>query len=173
MKLFIRQSFTQADESQSNIIQGVINQIQEQFPQTCFLTGEHASCSTSFIENFEAKTGLNFTPKTFRNYRIGLINEADALVFIRTSMSESGAFELSYNLHSENPKPVFYAHWRYAPIKTTLLKELDQEFPVSYCEFIQARDIREEFSAFVHAHSLSTGEAGLMPESTEVLTETV
>ena len=172
MKLFIRQSFTQADQSQSNIIQGVIDLIKEQFPKSCFLTGEHASCSASFIENFETTTGLIFTPKAFRNYRIGLINEADALVFIRTSMSESGAFELSYNLHAGKPKPVFYAHWRYAPIKTTLLRELDLEFPVRYCEFVQPEDLREEFAAFVNEYQLSAGET-VQADGNRLITETV
>ncbi|WDE10530.1 hypothetical protein [Thalassomonas haliotis] len=167
MKLFIRQSFTQADKSQSNVIQGVIDLIKALFPQTNFLTGEHASCSASFIENFEATTGLIFTPKAFRNYRLGLINEADALLFIRTSMSESGSFELSYNLHTDNPKPVFYAHWRYAPIKTTLLKELDQEFPVRYCEFVRPEELSEDFAAFVKKYQLS----GKDPMSTDMPAE--
>ncbi|WP_281560081.1 hypothetical protein [Thalassomonas sp. RHCl1] len=172
MKLFIRQSFTQADKSQSNVVQGVIDLIKALFPQTNFLTGEHASSSASFIENFETTTGLIFTPKAFRNYRLALLDEADALLFIRTSMSESGAFELSYNLHADNPKPVFYAHWRYAPIKTTLLKELDQEFPVRYCEFVRAKDLREHFSAFVKEYQLSADGPGSAHKDKVLMTET-
>lgn len=156
MKLFIRQSFTQADKYQSCIIQDVLNLIEERFPEVCFLTGGNAASSHSFIKNFEMTTGLAFSPKVFRNYRLNLINECEAMVFIRTSMSESGAFELSYNLHTPHPKPVFYAHWKLAPIKTTLLRELDKDFPVTYCEFVDGKDIDKDFSAFVKYHKLSS-----------------
>ncbi|WDD97784.1 hypothetical protein [Thalassomonas actiniarum] len=171
MKLFIRQSFTQADKSQSNVIQGVIDLIKELFPKTNFLTGEQASCSASFIENFEVTTGLIFTPKAFRNYRLALLDEADALLFIRTSMSESGAFELSYNLHAGSPKPVFYAHWRNAPIKTTLLKELDQEFPVRYGEFVSPKDLREPFAAFAQEYQLSANAPEFEKQDRALITE--
>ena len=160
MKLFVRQSFTQADETQRIIVQGVLDVIKQDFQNAVFLTGEIAAKSSSFMQRFEQTTGRKFTPESFRKYRLSLIEKCDAMVFIRTSMSESGAFELAYNLHAYTPKPVFYAHWRNAPIKTTLLRKLDEDYDVSYCEFSSAKDIRLDFRDFVDHYALSKiGEA--------------
>ena len=76
------------------------------------------------------------------------------MIFIRTSMSESSAFELAYNLHSQQPKPVFYAHWANSPIKTTLLRELNGEYPVVYKEFNSAHDVLFDLRNFFKKYKL-------------------
>ena len=76
-------------------------------------------------------------------------------------MSESGAFELAYNLHANNPKPVFYAHWVNAPIKTTLLRELDGEYPIVYNEFNSSQDILSGFKDFLKRFNLLEKEPAL------------
>lgn len=154
MKLFIRQSFTQADGSQSKLVQKVLNAIKKEYRHVEFLTGSTALCSESFRDHFEDSAGVEFTPTAFREYRLDLIDQCDAIVVIRTSMSESGAFELSYNFHNKNPKPVFYALWKKAPIKTTLLRELDSHYPVVYCEFEQAEEIINRFREFTAQYNL-------------------
>ncbi|OUS24798.1 hypothetical protein A9Q99_23690 [Gammaproteobacteria bacterium 45_16_T64] len=155
MKLFIRQSFTQADRFQSKMIQQVINVLEKECPSANFLTGRRAMDRDNFAAEFERITGIQFSPAKFREYRLNLIDESDALVFIRTSMSESSAFELSYNLHSTHPKPVFYAHWHQAIIETTLLRELEEDYPVMYTQFRSVTDIRTPFRTFLNAYGLS------------------
>lgn len=154
MKLFVRQSFTQADKSQQKTIQKILDMIKRDFQDIILLTGKKAEKSDSFQNCFEKTTGTRFAPKAFRKYRLSLIDQCDAFLFIRTSMSESGSFELSYNLHSNTPKPVFYAHWSKAPIKTTLLRELGDDYPVVYSEFKKAKDIQPDFRNFVNGYKL-------------------
>ena len=161
MKLFIRQSLTQADKGQEALVQSVIDKIRCEYGSADFLTGTHALNKDSFIEYFEREMNQKFTAKAFREYRFGLIKQCDALIFIRTSMSESGAFELAYNLHSNNPKPVFYAHWVNAPIKTTLLRELDGEYPIVYKEFNSSQDILSGFKDFLKRFNLLGKEPAL------------
>src|SRR5262249_32613856 len=60
----------------------------------------------------------------------------------RTAMSESGAFEVSYNVFVEPRAPMFFAVWKHAPIKTTLLRELEEVCDVTYREF----EYPEEFA---------------------------
>ncbi|AQS35881.1 hypothetical protein Sps_00687 [Shewanella psychrophila] len=161
MKLFIRQSFTQADSGQESLVQSVIDEIRREYACADFLTGTHALNKNSFIEYFEHQMKQEFTAKSFRQYRLGLIEQCDALIFIRTSMSESGAYELAYNLHSQKPKPVFYAHWVNAPIKTTLLRELDDEYPLVYNAFNSSDDILAGLSVFFKRYDLLEVESAL------------
>lgn len=155
MDLFIRQSFTQADEAQQALIQSVIDEIKQQYSNIHFLTGTRAQSRDSFKADFESETGQDFSPVTFRKHRLKLIDRCDAMVFIRTSMSESGAFELSYNLHTKKPKPVFYAVWDQASITTTLLRDLDKEFPVTYKNFSSAQDMMLGLDNFFKKHKLN------------------
>jgi carbamoyl-phosphate synthase large subunit len=50
-------------------------------------------------------------------------------------LSESTAFELAYNIFGRPPAPIFFAIWDQAPIKTTLLRELNEIVPVRYVTF--------------------------------------
>ncbi len=154
MKLFIRQSFTQSDEAQGHVVQEIMDLISAEYNEISFITGSRSSSSNTFRTDFETLTGIEFTPTNFRRFRLKKIRESDALVMIRTSMSESGAFELSYNLHLDQPKPVFYAHWIGSPIKTTLLRELESDYSVRYCEFVDASDVIIPFRKFVEEFNL-------------------
>jgi len=133
----------------------VLDGIMTEHPRVEFVTGANALNKDSFKNDFEQRTKLAFTAKNFRDYRLGLIDECDAMIFIRTSMSESGAYELAYNIHSSNPKPVFYAYMSDAPIKTTLIRELDQDYPVSYQAFDCAQDVLDGIKAFFDAFNLT------------------
>ena len=66
------------------------------------------------------KANQEFSAKNFRKYRLELLNKADLMIIIRTSLSESSAFELAYNIYEGRKSPVFFAIHESAPIKTTL-----------------------------------------------------
>lgn len=61
----------------------------------------------SFKEFFEQDQGMKFMPSRFRRYRLQLIDHADAFIVLRTGLSESGAFELAYNIFSGRKAPIF------------------------------------------------------------------
>ena len=63
-------------------------------------------------------------------------------------MSESGAFEVSYNVFAEPRAPMFFAVWKYAPIKTTLLRELEEVCDVTYREFEDPEELRSDLHRF-------------------------
>ena len=58
-------------------------------------------------EIFNIKTGCNFTPENFRNFRLNKLDNCHGMIIIRTDVSESTAFELGYS----------YAKYK-IPIKT-------------------------------------------------------
>ena len=63
-------------------------------------------------------------------------------------MSESGAFEVSYNVFAEPRAPMFFAVWKHAPIKTTLLRELEEVCDVTYREFEDPEELRGDLQHF-------------------------
>ena len=63
-------------------------------------------------------------------------------------MSESGAFEIAYNAYNRKV-PMFFAIWDNAPIKTTLLRDLESLCPVKYVTFSHASEIQKPLSEFV------------------------
>jgi hypothetical protein len=76
------------------------------------------------------------------------LRRADAFLYVRTAMSESGAFEVSYNVFAEPRAPMFFAVWRHAPIKTTLLRELEEVCDVTYREFEDPEELRGDLQYF-------------------------
>jgi len=138
IKLFIRQPFTETSEREAVIIQGVLDvlhKINGNPHEFQFLTSPQAQSSSTFRLHFEKETGQAFTPQNFRRDRLQLLDQADAIVVIRTGLSESTAFELAYNIFGRPPAPIFFAIWDQAPIKTTLLRELNEIVPVRYVTF--------------------------------------
>merc|ERR1712072_1561933 len=96
---------------------------------------------TDFKKQFTDKTGLEFTPQNFRDYRLRNLKECDCMLVVRDTMSESTAFELGY-LYSTRPDiPVFFAIHESAEIKTTLIRELNANS--EYITFNKATDVRE------------------------------
>ena len=65
-------------------------------------------------------------------------------------MSESGAFEVSYNVFAEPRAPMYFAVWKHAPIKTTLLRELEEVCDVTYREFEDPEELRGDLQRFFH-----------------------
>jgi carbamoyl-phosphate synthase large subunit len=144
IKLFIRQPFTETSEREAAIVQGVLDVLQQMDTKPYriqFLTGRQAKNSLTFRHQFERETGQKFTPKRFRNDRLERLNQADAIVVIRTGLSESTAFEIAYNIFGGPAVPIFFAIWAQAPIKTTLLRDLNDVVPVRYVTFSNAEEL--------------------------------
>lgn len=155
LKVFIRQPFTETGDAETRVIQGVLDSIAGLNGRPFhfdYLTGLKSHSSSTFREHFEQEHGKRFTPSHFRDVRLSLVSQADLMVVIRTSMSESSAFEVAYNIFKGKRVPVFFAIWRPAPIKTTLLRDLDDLVPVSYVTFDEPQEIVAPLSRFLHAH---------------------
>lgn len=151
LKLFIRQPFTESGAAEQAVTAAVLDQIDEHNSTTRpfqYLTGRKAESAATFKEAFKAETGRAFTPKAFRSHRLDLLSQADAFVNIRVGMSESSAFELSYHVFRGACTPVLFLVWKQAPIKTTLLKELDNLCDITYLEFEHAEDLRSGMGEF-------------------------
>ena len=143
LDVFIRQPFTQSQEGDRILLQSAMD-ILKSMEKECnlgFLTSLEAQSAESFKQSFERDTGCPFTPANFRRYRLELIDQADAFVILRTGLSESGAFEIAYNIFSGRKSPIFFAVWDQVPIKTTLLQELDELCLVEYVSFSKADEL--------------------------------
>ena len=151
IKLFVRQSFTQAGFAEQTIVQEVLDMISTLPANPIIVTGETAQNAESFRKQFETTTGKPFTPRDFRDERLKLLNSADAMIVIRTGLSESSAFEIAYNVYGGPRLPMFFAVWEQAPIKTTLLQELDDLCDVRYHSFSQVSALREPLSNFLRS----------------------
>jgi carbamoyl-phosphate synthase large subunit len=151
LKLFIRQPLTQSGDESKKIVEGVL-QIVDEIDGTGvrieYLTGNIPLSDETFRENFEQSQGLPFNPVNFRRHRLSQLRRADAFLYVRTAMSESGAFEVSYNVFAEPRAPMFFAVWKHAPIKTTLLRELEEVCDVTYREFEEPEELRSDLQHF-------------------------
>ena len=143
LDVFIRQPFTQSKESDRDLLQSAMDVLKSMAEESAlsFLTTLEAQSAASFKHSFERETGCPFTPANFRRYRLELIDQANAFVILRTGLSESGAFEVAYNIFSGRKSPVFFAVWEQVPIKTTLLQELDELCFVEYMSFSSASEL--------------------------------
>jgi hypothetical protein len=153
LRLFIRQPLTQSGEESKGIVEGVLKIVEEIGQNGMrfeYLTGNEPLSEQTFRESFERSQGLPFTPTNFRSYRLSQLHRADAFLYIRTAMSESGAFEICYNVFSEPRAPMYFAVWKHAPIKTTLLRELEEVCDVTYREFEHPDELRGDLQHFFH-----------------------
>jgi carbamoyl-phosphate synthase large subunit len=151
ISLFIRQPLTETSEREAVIIQGVLDvlhRIDGTPYEFQFLTGHQAQNSRTFRRLFEKETGQQFTPENFRRGRLELIDQADAIIVIRTGLSESTAFEVAYNIFGGPRVPMFFAIWDRAPIKTTLLQDLNEIVPVRYITFSDPEELSEPLLDF-------------------------
>ncbi len=145
INVFVRQPFTQSGGEEQRIIQSamdVLSQCRSVFDLN-FLTPLRAETSATFKKRFEEIEKRPFTPENFRNYRLKLIHQADAFVFIKTGLSESGSFEIAYNIFKGNKAPLFFAVWEKTPIKTKLLRDLDNLCLVQYKSFKHVDELKE------------------------------
>jgi carbamoyl-phosphate synthase large subunit len=177
LRVFIRQPFTQTGNREQAVIQGVVDLLRNldgQPHRLHLLTGERAESSQTFGGRFEIDRGLSFTPQTFRAVRLGLLDQADALVVIKTGLSESGAFELAYNIFGGRRAPVFFAIWKEASLETTLLQDLGELVPTRYVTFAEPSELREPLLEFLErcAGSLTTDSVnGIREKVVNVLSE--
>ena len=152
INIFVRQPFTQSSNEDCSRIQSVMDvlfDLKRDLPLK-FLTPLKAQSQNSFKKFFEQDQRREFTPKNFRDYRLNLIDQADAFIVIRTALSESSAFELAYNIFKANKAPVFFAIWEKSPVKTTLLRDLGDLCDVTYETFSQALDLKASLTSFFH-----------------------
>ncbi len=151
VKLFIRQPFTESNEQEQQLIAEIMRLIDSAngLPHAFdYLTGTQAESADTFKKSFERDQRLPFTPSNFRNHRLGLLAQADAVVNIRVGMSESSAFELGYHIFKGRCTPVLFLVWKHAPIKTTLIRELGDLCDVRYIEFEHVEELREGIHSF-------------------------
>ncbi len=151
VSLFIRQPFTESDARQQQLIGDILNVIDSAngLPHAFdYLTGLKAESADTFKKSFERDYHLPFTPKNFRDHRLALLDQADAVVNIRVGMSESSAFELGYHIFKGRCTPVLFLVWKQAPIKTTLIRELQDLCDVTYVEFEHVDELREGVHRF-------------------------
>jgi carbamoyl-phosphate synthase large subunit len=170
LKLFIRQPLTQSGDESKEIVEGVLQIVEEIGRDGVsfeFLTGNTPLSNQTFRENFEKNQGLPFNPVNFRHYRLSQLRRADAFLYVRTAMSESGAFEVSYNVFAEPRAPMFFAVWKHAPIKTTLLRELEEVCDVTYREFQDPEELRGDLQHFFHRIAKATASAPALPAAAE------
>ena len=125
IKLFVRQGFTESGGEQQIKLQKVLDALVGTGRGLQLVTGERALAKDTFKPNFENETGLVFTPQSFREHRLALLNKSDAMVILRTGLSESTVFEVAHNIMNGKSIPVFFAIEPGCEIKTTLLRELD------------------------------------------------
>ncbi|MDX2320755.1 MAG: hypothetical protein QNK26_09195 [Moritella sp.] len=152
MKLLVKQDVGDIHKDHLKILDNVITFLQHNISDLEFLPFNLSEEQDDYKQAFQRQTGIIFTPANYRHYRLRLLSVVDALLYIHTSSNDSDAYELSYNLSSIHPKPVFFAVWRGAPIKSPLLKELDQDYPVTYCQFSHPRELLEGFKHFLRQH---------------------
>jgi len=159
VKLFIRQPFTESDANQQRMISEIMHLIDSAngapYPFD-YLTGIQAESAHTFKQAFERDQHMPFTPKNFRDHRLLLLDQADAMVNIRVGMSESSAFELSYHIFKGRRTPVLFLVWKQAPIKTTLIRELEDLVDVTYVEFDHVEELREGIHRFFNSHKLGS-----------------
>ncbi|WP_020653490.1 carbamoyl-phosphate synthase large subunit [Massilia niastensis] len=151
LKVFIRQPFTEADAGQQQMVADILLLIDSANGKRYafdYLTGIRAESAATFKRSFEQEQGLPFTPKNFRAHRLARLADADVFVNIRVGMSESSAFELGYHVFKGRRTPILFLVWKHAPIKTTLLRELDELCDVTYLEFEHVDELRQDIHAF-------------------------
>ena len=157
INLFIRQPFTESDREQQRLIDDILhiidsaNGVHYAFN---YLTGNKAESAATFKKSFELLTSTPFTPKNFRDHRLKLLDQADAFINIRVGMSESSAFEIAYHIFKGRRTPMLFLVWKEAPIKTTLIRELEDLCDVSYIEFDHIDQLRRGIHQFFNNAAL-------------------
>ena len=171
LRLFIRQPLTQSGDESKKIVEGVlqiVDEIDGDGVSIEYLTGNTPLSDETFRENFEQSQGLPFNPVNFRRYRLSQLRRANAFLYVRTAMSESGAFEVSYNVFAEPRAPMFFAVWKHAPIKTTLLRELEEVCDVTYREFADPEELRGDLQHFFRRVAKGAASTPISPATHQI-----
>lgn len=153
IKVFVRQPLTQTGEREARIVQaaldGIGGLVGDGRYALDFVTGTKAHDSDSFRQAFASEAGTAFAPRRFRDTRLSLLSSADVMLVLRTGLSESGAFEIAYNIFGGRRIPILFAVWDEAEIKTTLLRDLDDLAKVRYVRFSDPASLAEHFARFL------------------------
>jgi len=153
IRVFVRQPFTESGNKEKEIVQGALDVLRrldgEPYPLEV-PTGYEAQSQETFRQTYERECGRPFTPQNFRTTRLGFLHEADAMFVIRTSLSESGSFEVAYNIFGGRRVPMFFAVWEQAPIRTTLLRELEEIADATYVTFRHPIELELPLLAFLN-----------------------
>jgi len=154
IKLFIRQSYTEADADDRQTIQGVLDLIRSRdgtYYNIDLLTGAKAYTKDNFKDEYKKETGFDFTPDNFRTTRFELLNNCDGMVIIRTGLSESTAFEVCYNIFSGKNVPMLFLVHEQSPIRTTLIQDLDLIAEVKYQTFSDPCELDEIIDEYLNS----------------------
>jgi hypothetical protein len=92
-------------------------------------------------------SGGHRDPRALRDLR--LLDSAHAMLVVRTAPSESGAYEVAYNVHAGPRIPVFFAVHRSCPLGTTLLYDLAPLVHARCVEFAHADELAVEVREFL------------------------
>jgi len=152
LRIFIRQPFTQSGSSEKEVIQGVLDVLRNMDGNPYKLitpTGFEAQTESTFRAAYEHIFGKAFTPQNFRMTRLENLKNADAMVVIRTGLSESGSFEIAFNIFGGRRVPMLFAVWDKAPIKTTLLQELQEIADTTYITFASPEELEAPLREFL------------------------
>lgn len=153
--LFIRQPITESTSVEYALIQEVIDIIAGMIKDTHIqlLTGTQVLQTNTYDQLFEQLTGTPFSPKAFRDYRFSLLDKTDLIINIRTGLSESSAFELAYNIFRGKKAPVLFCCWERSPLKTTLLRDLQDLCDISYVSFSNVSDLTIPIQQFIKTYA--------------------
>lgn len=147
LNLFVRQPFTEsgpAEQAKAQAVMELLGTLDgSPYGGLKFLTWMEAQEGNSFKEKFERESGESFTAQHFRDYRLSLLDRADGFINIRVGLSESSAFEIAYHIFKGRRTPIFFAVAETAPMKTTLLRDLEDLCPATYVTFREAEELRE------------------------------
>jgi hypothetical protein len=152
LQLFVRQPLTRSHAGDREIVQSVVNIACH--PAVAggpisFLPYESAQHAGTFRDTFTATTGQAFTPSAFRAWRLSQIDDAHAMLVVRTELSESGAYEIAYNIHAGPRVPIFFAVHSSCSIETTLLQELDDLVDAHYHVFTEPTELVQPLQRFL------------------------
>jgi len=146
VSVFLRQPLTRADAHDALLVDAVLRILAR--AGATVITGTEAQTAETFRWSFEESTGESFSPAAFRDRRLALLASSQAMVIVRTELSESGAFEIAYNC-AVHQQPMFFAVHQSAPIKTTLLRDLSVLCPTVYVEFEDPAELVEPLNTFL------------------------
>jgi len=152
LRIFVRQPFTESGNREKEIVQGVLDVLRNLDGDPYKLAvpnGFEAQSQETFRQAYERSSGKPFTPENFRATRLADLCDADAMFVIRTGLSESGSFEVAYNIFGGRRVPMFFAVWAQSPIKTTLLRELQEIADATYATFQAPWQIEKPLREFL------------------------
>ncbi len=151
LRVFVRQPFTESGNSEKEVVQGVLDVLRRLDGNPYKLvtpTGFEAQSGSTFRKAYERTFGKSFTPQNFRATRLEYLRNADVMLVIRTGLSESGSFEIAYNIFGGRRIPMLFAVWEKAPIKTTLLQQLQEIADATYITFSSPEELEEPLRDF-------------------------